>query len=1854
MGKEKITPSLLGCSNKNMQKPNRGLCLRRPNPVKRIHLKLLKNVSYNVWFNKFRNHKKTHYAYGAFVVVILASILITNLMPNKAVATATMTWTNNGDFSMNKVGACEATTLNGVTVTGTAYTDETCATTGIDSSTTLAAGPAFLNNVISLAGGGSHGVAARADGTVWNWGGNGRGQLGNNTYISSMFPVQVMNPAGNGYLTDIVAVTAGAGHTLALKSDGTVWGWGYSAHYELGGYTTDRLLPVQVNGLSDIIAISGGTWHSLALKSDGTVWAWGYGAYGQLGINWTGNTGTPVQVKDTPGTGYLTGITAISAGDNHSIALAGDGAVWAWGRNDDGRIGDGTSGVDRRLPVQVKDSVGSGYLTNIISVAAGGGHSLAAGSDGYVWAWGGNVAGQVGDGTMTSPRTLPIKVKDTSGTGYLSSVIKVTAGSSHSMALKNDGGVWAWGYNNYSQIGDGSPTDHSTPVRVKDAAGTGYLTNISAISGAYNNPFALDNDGTVWAWGGNNVGQGGFSSVSRSASNTTTLDKPNHILAMVDATKLADVTKITSNLALKNDGTIWGWGNNSSGELGDGTAVNQSVAVPVDGGYFSNVASIASTAHSVALKNDGTVWSWGYGYYGSLGINSNVNKYSPVQVRDASGANYLTDVIAIAANGYFSLALKNDGSVWAWGQNSSGQLGDGTTSQRNLPVQVKDPAGTGYLTGIVAISAGSSHSFAVKNDGTIWGWGYNASGCLGDNTTTQRTLPVQVKDAAGTGYLSNVVKIIAGGGTSMAILNDGTAWAWGVNSNGQIGDGTTSQRNLPVQIKDTAGTGYLVNVVSVSSGSNFSIASTSDGRVWAWGYGYYGQLGGSSGSSLPQPVLDPSGSGYLSGVAAVSAGSNRSVALKSDGTVMSWGYNLGGQVGNGTQIPTYVPDNVYSNIDLNAGYVGTGTASNFIADMGSNRKTKWYDLDWNTSALPANTSLKFNVRSSDDKVSWSDWSSDFTQNTPGSTTGNADISALPFSRYLEVKATLTSTDLVNTPTLQDFTITHMNDQNAPTWDYPVAIPVYTDDTKATALTSSSWQANNNLTSIYADWSGATEPEEESGIAHYYVYLGTDNTANPITAGVDMDTATEGYIDLPNNPTDGTYYLRVTVSDLAGNNLNMPSGSDLFKYLYDGTKPNNPSYISVSPVGWSIANSFDFSWPEALDPGSGSSNIDYYQYRKAGGGDTWHDTVDRSIIGITSYQDGRNEFFVRAIDNAGNIADNQTSVYYYYNGSAPSAPAGLDVVPPNATTNSFTFTWSEPAVHNADIRGYYYSIGPEPTINNSVFTTNTTTGAIPAATQQGFNTFYVVAVDADDQINWGSYAEIQFECNTTAPGIPGGVVISDSSNRADENWALTTAWSASAGTVHHYNIYRSTDGINFSAIGQTGSTGFFDSGLSNTSTYHYKITAVDNAGAESAFSSTVSKQPTGKFTEPPLIVTGPDVDIKATRATITWSTDRASSSFAAYSKDNSYAESKGQVDSVTSHSVELSGLEAGTTYNFKVQSLDENRDYPIEDAYSGEFNFTTQSAPGIAEVNVSDIRLTSATVTWKTTTVATSTIVYGKTANYGQTITDQSGSAVTTHTVKLEGLDHTTPYFFKIYGTDSDGNQLVSDNYAFSTLTYPRAYDVRFEQQKNTATSTLKVTWTTNVPTSSIVTYNQEGESSKEVSKSTLETTHSMLVPNLQDNVLYYMSVGGRDAYGNAALSDSQRVKTDYDTRPPAVTDIVTESTSSGYGLDTKAQIVVSWMTDEPATSQVEYAEGVTGDSYNMRSPEDSGLSTSHVVVLTDLKPSSSYHFRVISKDTSANQTISEPDSVLTDIARASIIDIIIKSLQDTLGWLFGG
>lgn len=320
----------------------------------------------------------------------------------------------------------------------------------------------------NVSGGGAHSLMLKNDGTVWVWGYNHVGQLGDGTMESKLHPIQVKN------LDSTVQIAAGSVHNLVLKKDGTLWGWGYNLNGELGdGTAVQRNYPTQVKDISDVVQISTSGYHSLAIKKDGTVWAWGQNGYGELGDDTMATKLSPVQVKN------LSDIVQVSAGLNKSLALRKDGTVYIWGKGYK-ITPQKVEGLDKVKQVCVGNYgyimflktdgsvwglndgqlVKKNGLSNIIAVSGGAFHQVALKNDGTVWSWGTGTEGQLGNGTR-SVSDIPVKAKNLTG------VAKISAGEFHTIVIKKDGSIWVWGSNQHGQLGNDTTGDSLLPIKLE-------------------------------------------------------------------------------------------------------------------------------------------------------------------------------------------------------------------------------------------------------------------------------------------------------------------------------------------------------------------------------------------------------------------------------------------------------------------------------------------------------------------------------------------------------------------------------------------------------------------------------------------------------------------------------------------------------------------------------------------------------------------------------------------------------------------------------------------------------------------------------------------------------------------------------------------------------------------------------------------------------------------------------------------------------------------------------------------------------------------------------------------------------------------------------------------------------------------------------------------------------------------------------------------------------------------------------------------------------------------------------------------------------------------------------------------
>ncbi|MCX7172039.1 MAG: hypothetical protein NTY41_17660 [Proteobacteria bacterium] len=673
-------------------------------------------------------------------------------------------------------------------------------------------------------------------------------------------------------------VSLGQAHALALRSDGTVVSWGSDQFGKLGtGRSLATTTPALVPGLTGVKAIGSGIFHSLAIRLDGTVWAWGNNANGQLGDGTKTDRTRPVQVL-----GMDNAIMACG-GDSYSMILKQDGTLWSWGGY--------PISPQSLAPAQVMG------LTNITSVACGSAHILALRQDGTVWAWGINSLGALGLGTSAAEdpyRPQPVQVPG------LANVVAI-GGGGYSAALKQDGTVWEWGGEARNGLNYAGGTDRLSPVQTVGIAGAVKLG-----VGFWGGLTAFKADGTTWwSWdtGATPVAQNSVGSIERILpenfivllkSDGTVMQGqrfPSQPLAtMAPLAGLSNIVALAGAfhfLALDANGNVWAWGSDSKGQLGFGAVMSSSIPNEISG--LSNIAQVsAGYDHSLAVDLDGNVWAWGAngasGNGSRLGIGMISSQSAPVRLTSIS------NVRAAAAGGQHSLALKRDGTVWAWGANYAGQLGDGTYSSVVSPIQVLG------LDNIVGISVANDHNLAVKQDGSVWAWGQNDHGQLGLGTVDAQFIvylgprPPNGRPSQIPG-LTGVKSVVAAGyAESYAVKTDGTVMAWGSNWAGNMGDGSYTDQHTPLAV-----TG-LTGVVEIAGGDSHALARKADGSVWGWGRDSSGELGltPNTTQSTPAPISG------VAGIRQIAAGQSVSGLLRQDGLVYMGGNNRAGQLGDGT------------------------------------------------------------------------------------------------------------------------------------------------------------------------------------------------------------------------------------------------------------------------------------------------------------------------------------------------------------------------------------------------------------------------------------------------------------------------------------------------------------------------------------------------------------------------------------------------------------------------------------------------------------------------------------------------------------------------------------------------------------------------------------------------------------------------------------------------------------------------------------------------------------------------------------------------------------------------------------------
>ena len=961
-----------------------------------------------------------------------------------------------------------------------------------DASTTQRNAPvtvSSLTSVVAISAGASHSLALKSDNTAWAWGANSNGQLGDSTNQQRTSPVAVSN------LGSATAIAAGGTHSLALKSDGSVWSWGLNTNGQLGDGTTDTSwTPVAVANVSDITLIASGESHTLAIESDGTVWAAGYNNTAQIGDGTRVTRKVPVELSaasyvwkvGTPTFSIAAGtytatqnvvVASVTAGatiryttngatpTETDTVVPGNGIVavsesltlkakaWKTGIPDSNvdesaytlRVptptlspGNGTYSAPQNVTVSV---TGTGmtlrYTTNGEEpttsdpvVASGGTVNIAETQTLKVRGWRTNwdtsdVASATYTMKVAQPSLTPVAGHYTSAQSV--TVTTATPGASlyyttngaepttadpsiasgNSLSVSTAGTIRVKGFRTGWTDSDtriatytfalgtvGAPT--FSPVAGTYTSGQTvtisstttdatirYTTDGSEptlLSKVYSGPMMVDKPVTLKArafkrdWTGSATSTAAYTfdfgtvamptlspapgdyPTSRTVTVTTAtagatihyttngveptetdptvasgstvaVDRSMRLRVKAFKSGVTPSTTVTGDywitgtvvagdafvVALKADGTVWTWGANGQGQLGNGNQTQQNSPVQASG--LSDVVAVAAgQQHALAVKRDGTVWAWGLNANGQLAESTSVpRRTTPTQI------TVLTDVIDVAAGEAHSLALKRDGTVCAWGSNFYGQLGNGNNTQQTTPQCLS-------LSGITAIRAGAQHSMVLKTDGeptgSVWTFGNNATRQIGDGTNVARNTPVQVH--------SGVRAIGAAYEHSLALSSDGIVMVWGRNVDGELGDGTQAERSRPTAMADLDG------VTFVGGARRFSLALNGSGSLWT--------SGAALGSTLITPYRIP---GVGTTVLTADGGVSFAVAARRDGTVWTWGPNTSGQLGDGTTTDRWTPKPVPNFSLVNSDWLMT--------DADNDGLPTWRELELGTEPLNADT-----------------------------------------------------------------------------------------------------------------------------------------------------------------------------------------------------------------------------------------------------------------------------------------------------------------------------------------------------------------------------------------------------------------------------------------------------------------------------------------------------------------------------------------------------------------------------------------------------------------------------------------------------------------------------------------------------------------------------------------------------------------------------------------------------------------------------------------------------------------------------------------------------------------------------------
>lgn len=866
---------------------------------------------------------------------------------------------------------------------------------------------------------------------------------------------------------------------------------------------------------------------------------------------------------------------------------------------------------------------------------------------------------------------------------------------------------------------------------------------------------------------------------------------------------------------------------------------------------------------------------------------------------------------------------------------------------------------------------------------------------------------------------------------------------------------------------------------------------------------------------------------------------------------------------------------------------------------------------------------------------------------------------------------------------------YVKDSNPPL--NPTAVHVYTDGSKTKELPLSDGSFFS-FTSVYADWdipadqAGESHGYQPSGISGYYVYWGPSSTALPYASG---QFQTANSIDI-SVTSSGTYYLSIQTVDNQGNLYTNGEQNYVFlEYHADLINPVNVKYITTPNGNFGSIKDMFFSWPSVAGVTSTDENgILGWQY-SLNSVNNWTGTEHNDLFDVdylpyeestymyyfTEEKDsanfvvGNNIIYFRTIDKAGNVSG-YISGGISYGGLAPtfSEDAVVVISPSTNTSNEFALSWPS-AIPFGDrkVTSYYYMINMNPPSTYDALTSNSSLyipingTSVPEkmliGAVKGENVVYVVAVDDEGGYSPSNYIQGKFVLNSSLPDPVRDLSIADTSIKEAKLWRASITWNEpkyKGDGKLSYVVQRSTDGTNWVNAGITTGTTYSDM-VNQSGVYHYRVGVSDSTDVSRnspTFSFAISASIEGKYLQPAGLISGIEVlNIGTRKATIVWVTERSSDTKVAYGLTSGeyFDEEAYNSKQVTDHKVTLNNLQPGTNYYFKAKWTDGDGNT----GESQEISFRTEESPQVYSSKVDMVGLDYAIVSFEVFGATKASVAYGRSYSYTAQKEINTSPTRSKYSVVLDNLDDGVQYSFKIRLTDADGYIYESiENNTFTTPPRPQISNVRVQELKDVASPTVVFSWDTNTYTNSVIRYKEDSPDAREIDKIDVKMVmgeHKMEISGLVPTTSYVAVVEGIDDFGNKAVSEEVRFTTNTDTRPPKIYNVKVEQDLLGRSIQTdrsrSAQLIVSWETDEPATSKVNFGEGGAG-VYTSSTRMDQEFRTKHLVIISGLTPSKVYSLEAESVDASGNSGKYGPLVSITQKSSNTVMETILNSISN--------